>query len=131
MHRTVLVVEDTQTLRCLFIQILERLGLQCDGAADGNEAFDHFQGYRGYELILMDVMMPVCDGYQATRLIRTFEKNNKLARTPIIAITCAEDQESCIEAGMDDYWAKPLLPDHLIQIAEKWLPDKKLKHTDD
>ena len=122
MPTSILVVEDNLTLRWLFVQQLEKLGLACDCAADGNEAIERFKRYRGYELILMDVMMPECDGYDATRFIRQFEEARNLKRTPIVAITCVEEPGTCKAVGMDDYWKKPILPPHMQEIIEKWLP---------
>ena len=117
----VLVAEDNLTLRWLFVQQLEKLGVESDCAANGSEAIKRFKKRRGYALVLMDVMMPSVDGYEATRQIREFERAEKLGHVPIIAITCVEDRHSCAAAGMDDYYQKPILPEHMKEIVEKWL----------
>lgn len=127
MPSTILVTEDNLTLRWLFVQQLEKLGFECDCAADGQEAIDRFKKHRAYELVLMDVMMPEVDGYEATRAIREFERRQQLKRTPIVAVTCVDDPTACVKAGMDDFWHKPILPQHMQQILEKWLPEKRLR----
>ena len=76
-----------------------------------------------YDLILMDVQMPVMDGFSATREIRIWERRQGLKRTPIIALTAhAMDgyRDKCIENGMDDYITKPLKKKTLIETVEKW-----------
>lgn len=110
MPSVVLVVDDNLTLRWLFVQQLEKVGVQSDCAANGSEAVKRFKKRRGYALVLMDVTMPGVDGYDATKQIREFEQAEGLGHTPIIAITCVEDRESCIAVGM--------------AILEKWLPKK-------
>jgi CheY-like chemotaxis protein len=75
-----------------------------------------------YDLILMDVMMPVMDGFEATRGIRN-DKQGKNSTTPIIALTANAmkgDRERCLEAGMDDYISKPLHPEDVFQVIEKY-----------
>lgn len=124
MPSVILVAEDNLTLRWLFVQQLEKLGCESDCAGNGIEAVKRFKKRRGYGLILMDVMMPDLDGYEATKQIREFERLEKLGHTPIVAITCIEDRESCLAAGMDDYYQKPLLPEHMKEILEKWLSKK-------
>lgn len=125
MPASVLVVEDNLTLRWLFVQQLEKLGLQSDCAANGNEGVRQFKKRRHYQLVLMDVMMPEIDGYEATKQIREFELLEKLRHASIVAITCVEDADICRAAGMDDYYQKPILPQHLKQIIEKWLPKEQ------
>lgn len=116
-----LIVDDTLTLRWLFVQQLEKLGIVSECAANGKEAIQLFKQRRGYQLVLMDVMMPGVDGYEATRQIRAFEKAESLGRVPIIGITCVGERQQCIDAGMDDYYQKPILPTHLTAIVTRWL----------
>lgn len=121
MPAQVLVAEDNLTLRWLFVQLLEKLGVECECAANGSEAIKRFKKRRGYSLILMDVMMPGVDGYEATKQIREFERVEKLGHVPIIGVTCVEDRHACLAAGMDEYYRKPIEPEQMKEIVEKWL----------
>lgn len=70
--------------------------------------------------------MPEMDGYEATRVIIDYEKNDGLKHTPIIAVTANAmkgDDKKCLEAGMDDYISKPVQPDMIIDVITRWLPD--------
>jgi CheY-like chemotaxis protein len=92
-------------------------------AINGRDACDLFVSNR-YAIVLMDMQMPEMDGYEATRAIRHFEVDSGQARTPIIAMTAnamAGDRERCLEAGMDDYIAKPIKPDALFSLLERIL----------
>jgi CheY-like chemotaxis protein len=118
----VLVAEDNLTLRWLFVQQLEKLGLKSDSAGDGSEAVARFKKNPDYALILMDVMMPGVDGLDATRQIRLIEIVGR--RVPIVAITATDEKEKCFDAGMDDFYQKPILPEHFEQIVSKWIIGK-------
>ena len=90
-----------------------------DVAIDGQVALRMVQEY-SYDLVLMDVQMPVMDGYAATRLIRVMPDRQSL---PIIAMTAnaqKEDRDRCIEAGMNDYVTKPIDPDTLFGVLKKY-----------
>jgi CheY-like chemotaxis protein len=76
----------------------------------------------------MDCMMPVMDGYRATSLIREYERNHRLPRVPIIALTASAiegDRQRCLDAGMDDYLSKPFSQAALMAMLGKWLESKK------
>ena len=100
--------------------ILNKLGVQTDSVTDGRKAVDRWsQGQ--YDLVLMDCQMPEMDGFEATRTIRAREQHG---HTPIIAITASVmegDQQKCLDAGMDDYIAKPFKQDDLVRAFERWL----------
>lgn len=114
----ILIVEDNPVMLKLAKLRLRKFNLQIHTAHNGAEALRKVQAHK-YRLILMDVMMPEIDGLEATRRIRRLEL---LAgrRTPIVALTAHENKESCIEAGMDDFVAKPADYDRIIF---QWLPD--------
>ncbi len=119
----VLLVEDNAVMQRVSAGLLARLGLSVDLADNGQRALErHAEG--GYDLILMDVQMPVLDGLSATRALRATEL--RLGRhTPIIAMTAnalAEDRERCLAAGMDDYLAKPVRLETLAEVVDRWLP---------
>ena len=124
-HR-ILVVDDHHVNQQLAILMIERLGHRCDVAANGQEALDAIQKIP-YDLIFMDCQMPEMDGYEATRKIREWERENVngTARLPIIAMTANAmrgDREACLAAGMDDYLWKPVKPEYLAQKLDKWIP---------
>ena len=113
----ILVVDDIEVNRIILMKILNTLGAVCDPAANGQEAVDKFNASQpgDYDLILMDVQMPVMDGYTATRTIRS--SNHPSAKSlPIIAMTAnafVDDVREAIESGMDAHIAKPVQIDNL------------------
>nr|WP_320132315.1 ATP-binding protein [uncultured Holophaga sp.] len=118
----ILLVEDNLVNQRVALAILKKLGLKADVAANGKEAVEAHRT-RSYDIILMDCQMPEMDGFQATRLIRSTEGEGK--RVPVLAMTANAmqgDQERCIEAGMDDYIAKPVTLDNLMILLRRWLP---------
>jgi CheY-like chemotaxis protein len=119
-HELVLIVEDNEVLRRLFVHQLKVLGLIGHEAINGEAAVEATEKNE-YGLILMDVSMPVMDGLEATRLIRKAEKQNKRRRAPIVAVTGISDRDTCMEAGMDDFMNKPFLLDHLRQVVARWM----------
>jgi signal transduction histidine kinase/ActR/RegA family two-component response regulator len=121
----VLVVEDLATNRIVIKTMLKRLGIDCDDASNGEEAVKRIQSDAvGYDLVLMDIQMPVMDGRKATELIRQWERDHAKARTPIAALTAgayAEDRQNCKDAGMDDYLTKPIVVVELKEVLDRWL----------
>ncbi len=116
----VLIVEDNEVLRRLFLSQLKVIGLVGHEATNGKEAVETFSKGQ-YGLILMDVSMPVMDGLEATKLIREAEKAKKKQRVPIIAVTGISDRDTCLQAGMDDFMNKPFLLEHLRGVVAKWM----------
>ena len=107
----VLVVEDNQTNRLVASTMLGKLGMTVSFAEDGQQAVNAVCQTGSIDLVLMDVQMPVMDGYIATEKIRAWERETGHRRIPIIALTAnayAEDHIRCLAAGMDDYLAKPV-----------------------
>ncbi len=118
-----LIVEDNEVNSRLAILLLEKLGYQAELARDGSEALDRFSS-GVYDGILMDCHMPVMDGYEATRAIRELEASPTWARprARIIAMTAnamSGERERCLNAGMDDYLAKPLRSASLIEALSQ------------
>ena len=126
----VLLVEDNDVNRMVAEGILRKLGLRSDTAGNGVEAIAALERNR-YDLILMDVQMPVMDGLEATHCIRAKPGAGAGGRRiPIIAMTAHAmqgDREKCLEAGMDDYIAKPISPDALAKTLARWLPDWRME----
>jgi signal transduction histidine kinase/CheY-like chemotaxis protein len=117
----VLVAEDNVVNQKVAAKMLERLGLRADVAADGQEAVQMYD-MRPYDLILMDCHMPEMDGYAATAEIRRREGSR--GRIPIVAMTAEAMEgcrENCLQAGMDDYIAKPVKLDDLEEALRRWL----------
>jgi signal transduction histidine kinase/CheY-like chemotaxis protein len=116
----VLLVEDNPLSFEVAQITLHLLGLDVVGAHTGVEAINRYTDARP-DLILMDCQMPIMDGFEATRRIRSLEKGR---RTPIIALTAhaqADDRERCLAAGMDDYLYKPFERQMLVDVLRRWL----------
>lgn len=118
----ILLVEDNTINQKIVVLSLQNYIKNVDVANNGKEALDKF-GTSRYDLILMDVQMPVIDGFTATKKIREIESTTN-SHTPIIAITANAlhgDREKCIEAGMDDYISKPFQVEILIEKIRQLL----------
>ena len=118
----VLVVEDNPVNQMVIKGQLTRMGLLVDVAEDGQKALDIIDDSSDYDIIFMDVQMPIMDGIECTENIRKNDKN-----TPIVAVTANVtdlDRENCINCGMNGFISKPLSRNVLISELEKWLTDK-------
>jgi len=125
----ILLVEDHDLNRLLVTEMLERCGQQVEVAHDGNEAIamviDSFMRGRLYDLVLMDVQMPDCDGLAATRAIR--DEGIGPGLLPIIALTAnafPEDVAAARAAGMQGHLAKPIVFAQLARALQRWLPTR-------
>ena len=123
----VLIVEDNSINQMVAEEMLSAQGYHVELANNGAEAITLFE--RGdIDLILMDCQMPVVDGFEATRKIREIEKSRRTTpehRMPIVALTANAikgDREKCIDAGMDEYVTKPIVPETLFGIMDKFIP---------
>ncbi len=128
----VLLAEDNLTNQQVALAILRKLGLKADVAANGREAIEALRDIP-YQIVLMDVQMPQMDGLEATRIIRAAGEGIRNRAIPIIAMTaCAmeQDRKRCLEAGMDDYIAKPVTPESLANIIKKWLARQRPPEPD-
>ena len=120
----VLVVEDDPTNRRVVEALLTKLGLAVTLANDGQEGVKAMQAAERPDLVLMDIHMPVLDGYGATEQIRRWEQNKGMARLPVVALSAdvfAAARERAMLAGMDDFLSKPISVDALKSILGKWL----------
>ena len=123
--KTVLIVEDNELNMEIAEFMLKSAGAEVVKAFDGESAVRAFAADpAGCDAILMDLMMPVMDGYEASRRIRN---NGRWLQLPIIALTAnalPDDRERCRAAGMNDYLAKPFRREELAVVLDTWLPDE-------
>jgi PAS domain S-box-containing protein len=123
----ILVAEDNPTNQKVVLKILERMGFCVDAVSNGLEALEALKT-KEYNLILMDCHMPEMDGFEATIIIRNPELESLNHNIPIIALTAGvmqKDREMCVEAGMNDFIAKPIDVQKLVEVIEKWLVKSK------
>jgi len=120
-----LIVEDDEVSRIVIEKFAQKKGWQVILAENGKEAIDAYREQR-FNVVLMDVQLPILDGYKATGVIRQLEIQ-KGTHTAIIAMTAHAlkgDREKCLESGMDDYLSKPIDADTFYAIVEKWTNGK-------
>ncbi|KAG2030999.1 CheY-like superfamily [Suillus americanus] len=122
----ILLAEDNMVNQKIAVKILENYGHTVEIAENGSLAVEAFQtrvqANKPFDIILMDVSMPFMGGMEATELIRMYEMNKGLLRTPIIALTAhamVGDRERCLQAGMDDHITKPLRRGDLLNLINK------------
>ena len=120
---SILLADDSADNRTLIQSYLKHSGYQLDIAETGKVAFEMCQT-RKYDLVLMDVQMPVMDGHTATRMIREWEKESNVNAIPIIALTAhafQEEIQKSIAAGCSDHLTKPIRKDTLLNAMQKWI----------
>jgi CheY-like chemotaxis protein len=116
-----LLAEDNPVNKRVATRMLERLGYRVEVVENGSQALALLT-QQSFDLVLMDCQMPEMDGFETTRAIRLREANGQ--RTPIVAMTANAmqgDRERCLEAGMDDYIAKPVVMKNLEEVLERWM----------
>jgi signal transduction histidine kinase/HPt (histidine-containing phosphotransfer) domain-containing protein/ActR/RegA family two-component response regulator len=117
----ILLVEDIPINRTIAVALLQKVGLSIEIASNGQEALDRLEK-ENFQLVLMDIQMPVMDGLTATRRIRA---DSRWQALPIIAMTAhatSEDQEQTRQAGMNEHLTKPIQPALLYATLARWLP---------
>ena len=125
-HGKALIVEDNIINQKLAKSVLESLGLDVDVASNGREAIEKRKS-NDYDLIFMDIQMPIMDGVEATHKILEYEKKNEEKHIPIVALTANAlkgDRERFLSEGMDEYISKPIEMSELIYILNKFLHDR-------
>ncbi|CAI7651748.1 unnamed protein product [Penicillium manginii] len=124
---SILLAEDNEVNQKVALKILEKHNHHVAVVDNGLDAF--VQAKKGkFDVILMDIQMPVMGGFESTAKIREHEHSNNLSRTPIVALTAHAmfgDRERCIAAGMNGYLSKPLNPDRMIQVILKCVGEKQ------
>jgi PAS domain S-box-containing protein len=122
----ILVAEDNVVNQEVTLGILRKLGLRAEAVGDGAEAIEALTTLP-YDIVLMDVQMPVMDGFEATRVIRDPSSSVRNHAVPIVALTANAmrgDRERCLESGMNGYISKPVSPNNLIDALNAWLPSE-------
>lgn len=125
----ILLAEDNITNQQVVLAILKKLGLRADAVANGAEAIKALEDI-SYDLVLLDMQMPLVDGYEAALIIRDSQSKVLDHAVPIIAMTAhamQDDRDKCLAAGMNDYVSKPVSPHSLVKALEKWLPTELRK----
>jgi CheY-like chemotaxis protein len=120
--KTILIVEDTSSNYYLIENYLKTTGIKIFWAKSGREALDLFKAENKFDLVLMDIQLPGINGYEATKLIKAHNK-----RVPVIAQTAyalAGEREHSISEGCDDYIAKPIKKESLLELINKYLNEK-------
>ena len=123
--RKILLVDDNELNREIAQEILEDCGILVTTACDGEKAVEYMKNVQpgDCDLVLMDVQMPIMDGYEATRVIRKLD-NKVAAEIPIIAMTAnafADDQQAALDAGMNEHVAKPVNVNKLKEVLSRFL----------
>ncbi len=120
----ILLVEDHAVNQMVTKEILKKIGLEADVAANGSEAVEAMQS-QAYDLVLMDLQMPVMDGFEATRRIREDRVSATHQNVPIIAMTAKaqeKDKRQCFDVGMNDFISKPISLVKLVDLLDQWMP---------
>ena len=118
--KRILIVEDNLDLTYILLRLVENAGYDSILAVNGQEAVD-MSATQYPDLILMDIMMPVMDGLEATRLIRENPKTNSIPIIAVTAMSSMRDREKCLKNGCNDYMSKPFTPSQLAANIEKHL----------
>lgn len=119
----VLLAEDTKLNQVVAAGVLKKLGYELEIVEDGKQAVEAFMN-GDFHVVLMDIMMPVMDGYEATARIRAFETREARVPTPIIGLSARAmegDREVALEAGLDEYLTKPVREPDLKDALERWI----------
>lgn len=119
----ILYAEDCESNVMLFQLYLKQTPFTLEVAENGKEAVDKFVRERDFDVVLMDIQMPVLDGYGATKAIRAHEKEKGLDPTPVIAVTAhafQENEELAYQAGCDAFITKPVRKALLIETIQDW-----------
>lgn len=124
----ILVAEDNPVNRDVTAEMLKIMGYHVHAVCNGREAVEAV-GTREFDLVLMDCQMPEMDGFAATAAIRARERDLKLPRMPIVALTAhaiTGDRERCLAQDMDDYLSKPFRQSQLIAVVKRWVSQDRL-----
>lgn len=119
-QKSVLIIDDDSRNIFALKATLVAKGFRCLTAQSANEGINMLLNNEGIQIVLLDMMMPEMDGYEALEVIKT---NNKIAHLPVIAVTAQAmvgDREKCLNAGADDYISKPINVDELLNKLDSY-----------
>jgi CheY-like chemotaxis protein len=122
----ILLVEDNVINQQVVVATLQKYGCMVDVANNGGEAINRYKTFQ-YDLIFMDCQMPVVDGFEATKIIRKYEKETGKERIPIVALTAnalETDRQACLQSGMDDFVIKPIRLKMLPEIFNRFVMEE-------
>ena len=128
----ILLAEDNEINQKVALGILKNFGYRADVVSNGKDAVNAMEKAH-YDIVIMDCQMPEMDGYTATGEIRNLRSNVLNHSVPIIAMTAHAikgDREKCLASGMDDYISKPIQPEKLLEVIDKWLSRSKKVHPE-
>lgn len=118
----ILVAEDDSTMRYLAKRQLAMLGYDCEIAVNGFDAVNKANSKR-YDLIFMDIQMPIMSGFEATHEIRRFEEDEEREDfVPIVAMTARPEKKRCYDLGMNDFMFKPISLQDMKKVLSRWIP---------
>ncbi|MCX7206397.1 MAG: response regulator [Proteobacteria bacterium] len=120
----VLLVEDNSLNQQVASEILIDAGMQVTVVGDGQQSIDILEK-EDFDLILMDIQMPIMDGWRAAKAIRSGHSLNNIPIIALTALSMNEDKQKCLESGMSDHLLKPINPNLLIEKLIQWLPEVK------
>lgn len=132
LHGRVLVIEDHPGNQAVIVSFLQQLGLDHQLVSDGQDGVNVILSGAPVQLILLDLHLPLLDGYATCTRIRHWEQEQDHPRLPIIALTAdasSGTRQRCLDAGMDDYLSKPLLFSDLQEALSRWLPAAPAEHA--
>jgi CheY-like chemotaxis protein len=124
MPNRVLVVEDNMVIREIMLRQLNSFGVNCYAVECGEEAVELAEFF---DLILMDVQLPGISGIEATKRIRSIEREKHLDATAIVATTSCNNRNACLAAGMDDYYSKPVKRADMEGLLNRWIFNRPQK----
>ncbi|MDO3378520.1 hybrid sensor histidine kinase/response regulator [Geoalkalibacter halelectricus] len=119
----ILLAEDNAVNRLVALRMLEKLGLRAEAVNDGRAALAALDA-QPYDLVLLDIQMPECDGFAVIEALRSGRRGSPNRNTPVIALTAHAmkgDEQRCLDAGMNDYLAKPVRAEDLARKLDRWL----------
>ena len=118
--KTVLLIDDDHRNIFALTAVLKAKGFRILSASSAQDGIQQLQKDQGIKVVLLDMMMPDMDGYEALRVIRS---DDKISQVPVIAVTAQAmvgDREKCLEAGANDYVSKPIDVDYLLEILNRY-----------